>query len=358
MTEQMEHGGPVASPEERVRAFISHWYAQWSVAQREMGNRVDFDRWGDMVSQVDQVHFVPGCHSDSRGSFSSRADYDPEHERVVESDARGDAASVYTETLNQQLGSTSYHVYDLRRGADGDWLIERIFTLVHPPRDPAIDPGRHDEILRMSSPDAALIDGQANLHLDENVLFRDGRTIELPHLDKGVVELIGLGHLHLHTGVLGILDLGYDIYDFEPLHRRVAPGEYPVEAVTIHGRVAGIRVRFVADRAPVRWCAANTPSGNGVYGVDAGNLAIFDVGGLLGLSRIDKERLFGDWSASGRPMVLSMTDGSDCVITSSGFGDGAYPAYWGLDEAGMVVSLYIDFMILVRETDDGAYVSV
>ena len=119
MTEQMEHGGPVASPEERVRAFISHWYAQWSVAQREMGNRVDFDRWGDMVSQVDQVHFVPGCHSDSRGSFSSRADYDPEHERVVESDARGDAASVYTETLNQQLGSTSYHVYDLRRGADG-----------------------------------------------------------------------------------------------------------------------------------------------------------------------------------------------------------------------------------------------
>jgi hypothetical protein len=92
--------------------------------------------------------------------------------------------------------------------------------------------------------------------------------------------------------------------------------------------------------------------------VDAGNLAIVDVKNLLNLSRIKKERLFGEWCLSGQPQLLSMTGQNDCLITSSGLGDGSYPAFWGVNEKDKIVSLYIDFMILVQEAEEGAYVSV
>lgn len=108
---------------------------------------------------------------------------------------------------------------------------------------------------------------------------------------------------------------------------------------------------------PIKWYAANTPSGNGVYGVDAGNLAIFDVSILMVASQITKERTFDEWCRNGKPQLVSITDNNDCVISSSGFGDGAYPAFWGGGNSGNVVSLYIDFMILVKENEHGLYES-
>lgn len=55
--------------------------------------------------------------------------------------------------------------------------------------------------------------------------------------------------------------------------------------------------------------------------------------------------------SEGKTELLSMTGQDDCVICTSGFGDGAYPAFWGVNEQDEVVSLYIDFMILVQETE-------
>ena len=55
---------------------------------------------------------------------------------------------------------------------------------------------------------------------------------------------------------------------------------------------------------------------------------------------------------------MSITDNNDCVISISGCGDGASPADWGFEAKGEVVSLFIDFMILVEENEQGLYESI
>lgn len=345
------------TPEERVRSFIEHWNETWSLAKRKMGDNIDFDYWARQVAVVDNAHFVEGAGSGSSNSFGSKADYDPAVEKITDSATQGEFAQVCTESPDSSTQTTTYHVYDLRLVGEVDWRIESIYTLFHDPKGSVVDPGLHEQILSLSDPDALLVGPSSDLKLNEVTLFQQGKKVEDPQLGDGVTELREVGSLKVTSGVLGILDLGYDIYDFEPLSRKVSPGEYLVEVVVIFERVAGIRVRLGNDEVPVRWCAANTKSGNGVYGVDAGNLAIFDVEGLFKLTRIEKEKVFGDWCVSGQPTLLCLGGRDDCVITSSGFGDGAYPAFWGLNEKDEVVSLYIDFMVLVKETDDG-FVSV
>jgi len=353
-----DYSGTANSPEERVNTFISHWHEQWSTAQKKMGIDVDFDYWGNLVAQVDDAHFVDGSSSGSRNSFGSKADYDPDIEKITQCDIRGKSAEVYSEIYDEVLKSSNYHVYDLECSRDGNWLISGIFTLFHPPKSPVVDSDKHSEILGMSDLNSPFINGEEKLKLNENILFQKDRKINIPNLDESFSKLHKIGKLQVSSGVLGILDFGSDIYDFEPLQRKVNPGEYSVETVTTHDRVAGIRVRFSEDEQPVKWYAANTSSGNGVYGVDAGNLAIFDVSNLLGISRIEKEKIFSKWCLSGQPQLISMSGQNDCVITSSGHGDGAYPAFWGVNEKDQVVSLYIDFMIIVQETEKGTYVSV
>lgn len=350
--------GPVDSPEDRVKAFISHWHEQWSKARKKMGKDVDFDYWGHQISQVDDAHFITGRSSGSRNSFGSQADYDPKTEKITECEIDGEIAQVFTELYEEALKSSKYHVYELVRDVESGWKITEIFTLFHPPKSSVIDVDKHVEILAMSTEDAPFMDREEHIDLNENTLFQKVRNIKPLHLDEGEARLERIGSLRISSGVIGILDFGYDIYDFEPLHRKVKPGEYPVETVTIHDRVAGIRVKFTDSEEPIKWHAANTPSGNGVYGVDAGNLAIFDVSKLMGLNRIGKEKIFNEWCISGKPALVSMAGTNDCVISTSGFGDGAYPAYWGVNNQDEVISLYIDFMILVKENESGLYESI
>lgn len=112
------------------------------------------------------------------------------------------------------------------------------------------------------------------------------------------------------------------------------------------------------NKAPVKWYAAKTISGDGFYCMDSGTLAIFDVDNLLKLSLIEEQRVVDRWWDYGHTKMLSMSEKNDCVITTSGGGDGAYPAFWGVDEKDQIVSLYVDFMLFVQETEGGGYASV
>ncbi|WP_226662102.1 DUF4241 domain-containing protein [Microbulbifer aggregans] len=349
-----------SSPEDRVKAFISHWHEQWSKTKRTMGDveDFDFDYWGEQISEVDKTHFFPGSSSNSAGSFMSKATYDPKTEKIAEYEIRADSAQVFTEIYDEDPEPSKYHVYDLKMDAKKGWKIKDIFTLYDPPKSPVIDIDKHAEILGMSSPDAPFMDREDYFDLDENILFQQDRNINTPDLGEGIAKLEQIGKLRVTSGILGILDFGYDIYDFEPLQKKIKPGDYPVETVTIYNRVAGLRVKFSQSEKPVKWYAANTPSCNGVYGVDAGNLAIFDVSSLLSLNHLGKEKIFYEWYQSGKPDLLSMTDKEDCVISPSGFGDGAYGAFWGVNQQDEAVSLYIDFLILVDETEDGIFESI
>lgn len=217
---------------------------------------------------------------------------------------------------------------------------------------------KHDPLLAMSTPDAPFTDRDDRLQLNENILFGPERSMTVGKLGEGIARREEIGKLTLESGVLGILDFGYDIYDFEPLHKKVNPGVYLVEAVKFQTWVAGVRVLFKPHEPAVKWYAANTPRNDDIYGVDAGNLAIVDVHSLVGLSRIKKERLFDQWAACEKSQLISMTSENDGLITLSGFGDGAYPAFWGVNEKDEIVSLYIDFMILIEKNQDGSFVSL
>lgn len=360
---QSSYDEPMNSPEERVKSFISHWYEQWlqaeakSETEKGNGQGFDFGYWRDLMSAVDKAHFLVGSGSGSDNSFGP-ADYDPNNEKIIECDIQGDLAQLLTELHQDEGRPSNYHAYELKLDAEKDWKITRIHTLFHPPKSPVIAPEQHADILAMSSSAAPFMNRQENLNLNEQTLFQQNRRVTIPHLDEGETKLKEVGKLQISSGILGILDFGYDIYRFEPLQRKVKPGDYLVETVTAYNRVAGIRVKLSESEQAVKWYAANTPSGNGVYGVDAGNLAIFDVGNLVELSHLRKEKLFNEWILEGKTELLSMTGQDDCVICTSGFGDGAYPAFWGVNEQDEVVSLYIDFMILVQETENGSYESI
>lgn len=48
-------------------------------------------------------------------------------------------------------------------------------------------------------------------------------------------------------------------------------------------------------------------------------------------------------------MVFSLGgDLNDAVMVTSGYGDGAYPCYWGIDATGSLTSLVVDFLVLAE----------
>jgi hypothetical protein len=49
-------------------------------------------------------------------------------------------------------------------------------------------------------------------------------------------------------------------------------------------------------------------------------------------------------------MILDPTTGLNVIAFSSGWGDGAYTSYWGLDTAGQVVCLLTDFRVLATKS--------
>ncbi|PCC72857.1 Protein of unknown function [Nannocystis exedens] len=110
-------------------------------------------------------------------------------------------------------------------------------------------------------------------------------------------------------------------------------------------RVAAARV-ILADRPIAQWVEADV-----VFGVDAGTAAFASPEAIAGLATEAKsEELLalldahdrGGWTW-GRVEV----EGCAVVAFSSGYGDGIYASYWGLDADGRAVALAIDFDVLI-----------
>ena len=99
----------------------------------------------------------------------------------------------------------------------------------------------------------------------------------------------------------------------------------------------------------VAWHPANVPDSGHICGVDAGNLAVFDLVSFAALNVRQKEALYEDSvvNPSSDPMaqMLTIVNENDGVVVSSGWGDGAYPVHWGVDASGEPVVLLLDFLI-------------
>jgi hypothetical protein len=153
--------------------------------------------------------------------------------------------------------------------------------------------------------------------------------------------------------------------DYQPFSRRIAPGRYPVDlamACLENGAeyVAAARVR-IGNARPVRY-ELGTRLGEEVetleplclfgHGVDSGISCFADYRAVFEKTDAELERMFegqdvleamGHSGVFGR--VLDPT-GANLIAFYSGWGDGFYPSWWGLDHLDGVVSLVTDFGVL------------
>jgi hypothetical protein len=147
----------------------------------------------------------------------------------------------------------------------------------------------------------------------------------------------------------------------EPFALGVAPGHYPVELLLAADaddtRVALARVLFSAER-PSSWCLATwgdrdpralRPGQVFGYGVDAGTGCFADAGAGAAFDAGAREALLAGLQASYADTWCSASwrgGGGSLVAFSSGYGDGVYASWWGLDAAGRPGCLVTDFEII------------
>ncbi|KXO92755.1 hypothetical protein AXK58_19355 [Tsukamurella tyrosinosolvens] len=218
-----------------------------------------------------------------------------------------------------------------------------------------------DEQLLGCTADAPLLDmppGEAQL--DENFNFTP-RTV-VKEDTNSLAEVSTIGNLVTTTGAITVADFGYENTMARPLARLVPPGTYPVDRVTAFGRNAAIRVRFTGE-LPVSWHPAGLPDNEGhVIGIDGGLVCIVDYADYGAMTGRQKAAALNGPDDDTQPTGYTFPAGGTSVgvAAATGWGDGTYPVYWGIDAHGNAAQLVVDFMVLVSdgaedddEQDDG-----
>lgn len=191
-------------------------------------------------------------------------------------------------------------------------------------------------------------------------------TLSDAELATRKIKRIAMGDLQLPTGEIVACDV-LVTPDWEPVERKVPPGVYPVTLYEAQGRIAAAVLRF-GEGAPVSWEIATIP-GQDVstlkddeivgYPVDAGTGSFFDKTALAAIS--ERERLEKvkkpDYSNYYDDVLADEYDDYvmhrplpdnpiNVAVFHSGWGDGFYASYWGLDAAGKPLVLLTDFEVL------------
>lgn len=210
---------------------------------------------------------------------------------------------------------------------------------------------------------------EASWPLPQSILFSQafgpGFTVTPP---DGPIQLSGLeiGKLAVPSGRIVACD-PFVCDGIEAFSRRVPVGKFPVQLAVArlsHGeeRVAFARILF-ADRPAARWVMALRPGqiprelepGHIYgYGVDTGTGAFMDAEAQAAYvaataDEAATERLvtaLNDAPVGSRAWLLRPFGHANVVMFSSGFGDGFYASYFGLDGAGRVVALVTDFGVV------------
>ncbi|WP_435735338.1 DUF4241 domain-containing protein [Cellulosimicrobium sp. PMB13] len=344
--------------EERVQEFMVEYDAQWRIAAPVFENRDDdsrrkrFEFWRELMKQTAQNHFTDSSAIDLGQSFGSPAEYGPEAETFLRTDVDGDVAYVLTRGTSRLARIHEYTVH----AQDGAWRISAITQHSDDPAQPFVERASVEERVRACAADAPFTEmPEAQARLDEVHNFTDREVTRPRDGETSRAQVSGIGTLVTSSGVLTVLDFGYDNDDARPLSRTVAPGAYPVDRVTAFGRNAAARVRF-SDETPVAWHPASIPGSGHVVGVDAGCVVVADYVGYSAMTRREKAAAYDRFTTAARPAALELPlGGADSGLAlDSGYGDGSYPVYWGVDAQGDIAQLVVDFMVLVTQDDDGA----
>ncbi|TDC27688.1 DUF4241 domain-containing protein [Kribbella albertanoniae] len=336
----------------RVEAFVADFHNAWErTGKPTNSSNIDqvFEAWtGELAGIVDD-HFTIGASTGGEGSLSSSAAHDPSLETITEVKVETDRATVRSVINHGSM--PNYYEYRLVR-EDEQWRICQLLHFFDPPGAPLIDPAQAEILLNAASLDAALPELPADLQLDVANLFAHGRQVA-PFGEPVSLEVVRLGEVTCGSGVLTVRDFGYGAFGLAPLARRLPAGTYCAEVSTAAG--TNVALRLLISEAPVvSWRPAEVAGESNVIGVDAGNVAVLDLANLVSCDAQQVEELYQEHSSKlfdAAGAVFSLTGAvNDAVMVTSGFGDGAYPCYWGVAEDGTIASLVVDFLVLIEET--------
>lgn len=207
------------------------------------------------------------------------------------------------------------------------------------------------------------------------LLFNDGekRTIQ----EENEIYCKHIGEIELSSGQIIACDPFnlFSLFNEKPFLKSVTPGTYPVLLNIIRykqdgdERVAYAMIRF-SNKKCVKWELALI-KGQDVaklkdneffgYGVDSGTGCFMDKESMDFLIAYEKEQLKinpdyylyeevqeqfdKEYKHTRSWLVTSFKEKASIAMFSSGFGDGAYPSFWGLDENGDIVCLVTDFLL-------------
>jgi Protein of unknown function (DUF4241) len=185
-----------------------------------------------------------------------------------------------------------------------------------------------------------------------------------------VLSAVQAGDLVLPTGRVVAADVFF--FNTEPFTRRLPAGRHPVLLLSsardpaVAGDVAAAMIR-AAPGDPVSWELATVPGQDPSilqpgeffgYGVDSGTgcfasaeaVAVLTAGDFDEYSDQVHDGMFpsddvADWKHS-VDVVVDQASGANVIGFSSGFGDGGYPSWFGLDADGEPLVLLTDFGIL------------
>lgn len=207
------------------------------------------------------------------------------------------------------------------------------------------------------------------MQIDTHSPFEDAFTPGTRFVgDQGdIIEMsvCSIGDLKLPTGRIVVCDPFATPLDTPGAGlTRVAPrGVFPVDVAIARfeenddRRVACARIRFTEHPNPTRWEAAlfqgQGPLTGGAlpgYGVDSGFGCFCDEAVLTEVT----ESHLGAWLAAARENEVSTwtwhvgdAGKANVALVSSGWGDGFYGSFWGIDVNNEAVELVTDFRVLL-----------
>jgi hypothetical protein len=211
-------------------------------------------------------------------------------------------------------------------------------------------------------PDAALL----GLDADRRILLSRRARVTTPPGGQRIYRQ-ELGLLTLPSGQILACDPSYQTFEGRPFTRRVLPGRYAVVVTCVgdgpdpdhHDRIAAAAI-LLRDELPARWelalcdgqrLADLQPGEIFGYGVDGGTGCFLDTetAAHFTANKRHASRLLREFQKSEyRPRIHTFDDTPAIAMFQSGWGDGFYASYWGLDARGEPVCLVTDFSVLLQ----------
>lgn len=222
------------------------------------------------------------------------------------------------------------------------------------------------------------IDGEHLSSVDYNIVF------ENKVVDGDSVQVLEIGQLEVPSGQIVVCD-PLVVPDMLPLNKKVPPGRYPIIIYIAQTKESGDRyaiakLEFNTKKAD-KWVLAVTDSQDVSllkgkeeffgFPVDAGLGGFFDYQAGLAYNRFIDDfmkkypngNIYDDlFAAEFKKNADDPNDPKDygnwinfkipntnfnITMFQSGYGDGYYPAYWGMTKDNEIVSLVIDFLVLL-----------